>query len=112
LLLLQSQNPFLTFPCTSTITPNKTHTPTSKPNWGSKQSKNSPLPPNRGLMKSKNLLCIQPTLGKQVRFFERKPDFSESENRGSLNENQEYMESKTRGSLSENLIWWNYLPKN
>jgi hypothetical protein len=54
--------------------------PTPKPNWGSKKSKNSPPPPNRGSMKSKNLLCIQPTLGKQVRFFERKLDFSESEN--------------------------------
>lgn len=63
-------------------------------------------------MKSKNLLCIQPTLGKQVRFFERKLDFLESENQGSLNENQKYMELKTRGSLSKNLIWWNYLPKN
>jgi hypothetical protein len=29
-----------------------------------------------------------------VRFFERKPDFSESGNPGSLNENQEYMELK------------------
>jgi hypothetical protein len=52
-------------------------------------------------MKSKNLLCIQPTLGKQVRFFERKPDFSESKNRGSLDENEKYMELKTRGSLSK-----------
>jgi hypothetical protein len=66
--------------------------PPPNQNWGSKQSKNSPPPPNQGSMKSKNLLCIQPTLGKQVRFFERKLDFSESENQGSLNENQEYME--------------------
>jgi hypothetical protein len=51
-------------------------------------------------------------LEKEVRFFERKPDFSESENRGSLNEIQKYVELKTRGSLSKNLIWWNYLPKN
>jgi hypothetical protein len=50
------------------------------------KSKNSPLPLNQGLTKSKISLHLQPTLGKQARFFDRKFDFLELENLGSLNE--------------------------
>ncbi len=57
-----------------------------------------------------NTICLRPTLRKQARFFEKKPNFLELENGSSLNKNWKYLELKTWGSLSENLIWWNKKP--
>jgi hypothetical protein len=42
---------------------------------------------NLGLTKSKITFHLQPTLGKQARFFDRKSDFLELKNQGTLNEN-------------------------
>jgi hypothetical protein len=63
----------------------KPPTPRIKPK--SEKFKNSPLPRNLGLTKSKITFHLQPTLGKQARFFDRKSDFLELKNQGTLNEN-------------------------
>jgi hypothetical protein len=42
-----------------------------------------------------NTICLRPTLRKQARFFEKKPNFLELENGRSLNKNWKYLELKT-----------------